>query len=65
MNAPLTPKGLPIAGLEQVYDELATAIDAHGEHSELVLVKLALLMAQHIGDEAVFSDLLKRAQKDL
>ena len=35
---------LDIAGLEQVYDRLATAIDEAGpEKSELFLVKLALL----------------------
>jgi hypothetical protein len=37
---------LDIAGLEQVYDRLATAIDEAGpEKSELFLVKLALLNA--------------------
>ena len=38
---------LDIAGLEQVYDRLATAIDQAGpEKSELFLVKLALLNAK-------------------
>ena len=58
--------GLTIGGLETAYDQLATAIDAVGEDkSELFLVKLALLAAQQLGDEAVFGDLIERAQKDL
>ena len=58
--------GLTIGGLETAYDQLATAIDAVGEDkSELFLVKLALLAAQQLGDEAVFADLIQRAQKDL
>ena len=64
MNTP-TPTGLRIGGLEIVYDQLAEAIDASGEHSEKMLVKLALLLAQHIGDERVVSDLIGRAQRDL
>ena len=57
---------LTIGGLETAYDQLATAIDAVGEDkSELFLVKLALLAAQQLGDEAVFGDLIERAQKDL
>ena len=62
----MTPNGLSIGGLETAYDQLATAIDAVGEDkSELFLVKLALLAAQQLGDEAVFGDLIQRAQKDL
>ena len=61
-----TTQGLTIGGLETAYDQLATAIDAVGEdQSELFLVKLALLAAQQLGDEAVFGDLIERAQKDL
>ncbi len=62
MNTP----GLTIGGLETVYDQLATAIDAVGQDkSELFLVKLALLAAQQIGDEQVVGDLIERAQNDL
>ena len=62
----MTPQGLSIGGLETAYDQLATAIDNVGqEKSELFLVKLALLAAQQLGDEAVFGDLIQRAQKDL
>ena len=61
-----TSQGLTIGGLETVYDQLATAIDQEGQDkSELFLVKLALLAAQQLGDEAVFGDLIQRAQKDL
>ena len=61
-----TPQGLYIGGLETVYDRLASAIDAVGQDkSELFLVKLALLAAQELGDELVFDDLIRRAQKDL
>ncbi len=57
---------LNIDGLETVYDQLATAIDTVGEDkSELFLVKLALLAAQQLADEAAFADLIQRAQKDL
>lgn len=58
--------GLTIGGLESAYDQLATAIDAVGEDkSELFLVKLALLAAQQLGDEAAFGRLIERARKDL
>lgn len=57
---------LGIAGLESVYDALATAIDAVGEdRSELFLVKLALLAAHRIGDEQAFAQLIAAARRDL
>ena len=47
----MSTQGLTIGGLETVYDQLATAIDAVGQDkSELFLVKLALLAAQQLGD---------------
>ncbi|WP_341686023.1 DUF2783 domain-containing protein [Limnohabitans sp.] len=62
----MSTQGLTIGGLETVYDQLATAIDAVGQDkSELFLVKLALLAAQQLGDEQVFADLIRRAQQDL
>lgn len=62
-NAP--PNALTIPGLEQVYDHLATAIDAVGpEKTELFLVKLALLMAHAIGDEQRVTGLIADAQQD-
>jgi hypothetical protein len=60
------PNTLSIPGLEQVYDALATAIDAAGpEKSELFLVKLALLNAQALADPAVFQAHIDAALKDL
>jgi hypothetical protein len=60
-----TPPTLDIAGLETVYDLLATAIDAAGPRAELLLVKLALLQARELGDAQRFADLLRAAQADL
>ena len=68
MTAPTTgPKAtLPIAGLEQVYDRLASAIDQAGpDRSELFLVKLALLNANALGDANLFDAHLQAALKDL
>jgi hypothetical protein len=64
---PTTPlSGLDIAGLEAVYDALATAIDAAGPaRSELLLVKLALLQARALGDAALFQQQLQAALQDL
>lgn len=53
------------AGLENIYDTLALAIDATApEQRELFLVKLALLMAHAIGDERRVTDLIADAQQD-
>jgi hypothetical protein len=61
-----TPHALDIAGLENVYDALAQAIDQAGlDNSELFLVKLALLNAQALGDPAVFEAHITSAFKDL
>ncbi|MEJ8293935.1 DUF2783 domain-containing protein [Delftia tsuruhatensis] len=60
------PHLLDIAGLETVYDQLATAIDTAGpQRSELFLVKLALLAAERLGSASVFSELVQAAQQDL
>ncbi|WP_204246698.1 DUF2783 domain-containing protein [Acidovorax carolinensis] len=57
---------LGIAGLEQVYDQLAAAIDQAGPgKAELFLVKLALLNAQALGDAEVFGRHLQAALQDL
>ena len=57
---------LNIAQLEAVYDNLAESIDQIGpEKSELFLVKLALLQAQALGDDALFAQLTQRALQDL
>ena len=63
---PPPPPGLDIASLETVYDALATAIDTAGpDRSELLLVKLALLNAQALGDAALFQRQLQAALQDL
>jgi hypothetical protein len=57
---------LSVPRLEQVYDALATAIDAAGpDKSELFLVKLALLNANALGDVAAFEAQVAAALKDL
>jgi len=57
---------LDIAGLEQLYDRLATAIDQAGpEKSELFLVKLALLNAKALGQPEIFENQIALALKDL
>jgi hypothetical protein len=64
MTAP--PPGLDTTGLETVYDALATAIDQAGpDNSERMLVKLALLNAQALGDAALFQQQLQTALQDL
>ncbi|MFM2057406.1 MAG: hypothetical protein RLY71_1791 [Pseudomonadota bacterium] len=61
-----TPAGLALPDLEQVYDLLADAIDQAGPaRSELFLVKLNLLLAEALGERAVYADLLQRALRDL
>ena len=61
-----SPHTLDIAGLETVYDQLATAIDTAGpQRSELFLVKLVLLAAERLGSASVFSELVQAAQQDL
>lgn len=57
---------LTIAGLETVYDALATAIDQAGpDKTELFLVKLALLSAEALGDPDQMGALMTRALHDL
>ena len=56
---------LPLADLEQVYDELALAIDGAGPDSERFLAKLALLLAQELGDASRVRALIAVAAHDL
>ncbi len=66
MNQTQNHTPLTIAGLETVYDRLATAIDEAGaDKRELFLVKLALLNANALGDPAVFEQHLGIALQDL
>lgn len=60
-RAPLT-----VPGLEAVYDTLAETLDqAPDGKTELLLVKLALLLAQDLGDPARFAELARGALDDL
>lgn len=66
MTPTLQAPTLDIAGLETVYDTLATAIDQAGpEKAELFLVKLALLNAQALGDAVVFQQQVDAALLDI
>ena len=59
-----TPLTLP--GLEAVYDTLAETLDQAPEgKTELLLVKLALLLAQDLGDPARVAELARNALADL
>lgn len=61
-----TANALTVPGLEQVYDQLATAIDTVGPaKTELFLVKLALMNANALADPAVFQAHIDAALKDL
>jgi sulfur relay (sulfurtransferase) complex TusBCD TusD component (DsrE family) len=61
-----TKTALPIAGLETVYDALATAIDQAGEDkAELFLVKLALLNANALANPQTFEAHVQAALRDL
>jgi len=61
-----TAPTLDIAGLETVYDTLASAIDQAGaDKAELFLVKLALLQAHALGDASGFQQLVDTALRDL
>lgn len=60
------PDPLTLSGLEAVYDCLAETLDqAPPEQSELLLVKLALLLAQDLGDADRFAALARSALQDL
>ena len=61
-----TQNALPIAGLETVYDALATAIDQAGpDKAELFLVKLALLNANALTNPQAFQAHVQAALRDL
>jgi Protein of unknown function (DUF2783) len=57
---------LSLPDLESTYDLLAEAIDnAPAETSELMLTKLALLLANEVGDPARIQALVQSALADL
>ncbi|MTD19643.1 DUF2783 domain-containing protein [Pseudomonas sp. CCM 7891] len=59
-------KQLSTSDLENVYDQLADALDqaAQGKR-EIFLVKLALLSAEALGNAEQFSELTRAALQDL
>lgn len=59
-------KTLQINQLEQIYDDLATAIDQVPDGcSELFLAKLVMLMANDLAEPERFADLVRQAQQKL
>ncbi len=63
---PNHPTPLSIAGLEEVYDALARAIDTAGpDKAEPFWVKLALLNSNASGDASLFKQHLSAALQDL
>lgn len=57
---------LPPDAIEALWRRLAEAIDQAGpERDRLMLAKLALLLAQEVGDQAVFERLIDAASRDL
>ena len=61
MNMPLS-----VEANERLYDALALAIDAAGpEREALLLTKLALLLANEIGDEAAVNQAVALAASQL
>jgi hypothetical protein len=57
---------LTLPALEAVYDTLAETLDrVPPAQRELLLVKLALLLAQDLGDASRFAALAQAAQQDL
>ncbi|MFM2111734.1 MAG: hypothetical protein RLZZ271_394 [Pseudomonadota bacterium] len=70
MNASTNPApALSIAGLETVYDQLATAIDQAAQggegKTELFLVKLALMNANALASPELFARHIEVALGDL
>lgn len=56
---------LTLPDLEQVYDDLAEAVDQAGDRRELFLAKLALLLANELGDRDRVAALTRQALADL
>lgn len=66
MSPNTPPKALSIPELEQVYDQLATAIDAVSpDKTEHFLVKLALMNANALADPDLFQAHIAAARRDL
>jgi hypothetical protein len=66
MTAPSMPTPLPFEALEQVYEQLAAALDRAGEANEaLFLTKLVMVMAHRAGDVLDFEACVALALGDL
>lgn len=66
MTAPSMPTPLPFETLEQVYEQLAAALDRAGEANEaLFLTKLVMVMAHRAGDVLDFEACVALALGDL
>ncbi|VVD68498.1 hypothetical protein PIN31009_00481 [Pandoraea iniqua] len=60
----MTAQPTAIAGLEEIYDTLALAIDAApADRRELLLAKLALLLANEISDPQRVIELIGEAAR--
>jgi hypothetical protein len=61
-----SPANLPFEDLERIYALLAESIDAVGaEHETLFLSKLALILAQEVGDYDKVAAAIEAARLDL
>jgi hypothetical protein len=56
---------LPVDDLEALWERLARAVDAAGDRGELFLAKLALLLAERLGDRAAVEAAITTALEDL
>lgn len=56
---------LPLDDLEATWERLALAHDQAGEHAERFLAKLALLLAEALGDGPRVAALIDAALEDL
>ncbi|OVZ57153.1 hypothetical protein CDO44_18775 [Pigmentiphaga sp. NML080357] len=62
----MTVNDLPISRLEAFYDQLAVALDRAGpQKSEILLVKLALLLANQTADPDRLEAAIELAAQDL
>jgi hypothetical protein len=59
------PGKLPVDDLERLWTQLAEAIDVAGARREMFLAKLALLLANELGDGPTAERLVKAALEDL
>ena len=56
---------LPVDDLEALWERLALATDEAGDRRDLFLAKLALLLAERLGDRAAAEAAIAAALRDL